>query len=182
MGDTLAQDCFAMSEPFFGPYQFRLKLLEISSTKIFEFATFEQIPHAFLRIKFRGIPRQAFQVDAFGSAIGQKIFDGLRAMNARPIPDDQELASYLAQQQLQEPHHIRSFERVVLNVHEQATVQSEAAESREMIASQGNLQDRRLSHWGVGAHDHGQQVKACFIYKDDCALLLVGLFFSSTEW
>jgi hypothetical protein len=38
MGDTLAQDRFAMPEPFLGPHQFPLKLSEISSTKVLEFA------------------------------------------------------------------------------------------------------------------------------------------------
>src|SRR5579884_367260 len=151
MGDTLTQDRFAMPEPFLGPHQFRLKLLEIDSTKVLEFAPLEQIPHALLWIEFGCRARQTLQMNAFGSALSQKIFDGLRAMNARSIPDDQELAWDLAQQQLQEPHHIRPFERVVLNVHDQTPVQGEAADSREVIASQGNLQDRCLSHRGRGA-------------------------------
>src|SRR5579885_2455383 len=99
MGDTLAQDRFAMPEPFLGPHQFSLKLSEISNTKVLEFAPLEQIPHALLRIEFWCIPRQALQMEAFGSARGQKILDGLRKMNARPIPDNQELAGELAQQQ-----------------------------------------------------------------------------------
>ena len=110
MGDTLAQGGFAMPEPFLGAYQFGAKLLEVNSTKIFEFAPLEQIPHSLLGIEFWRIARQLLQMDAFGSPLGQKRFDSLRAMNARPIPDDQQLAWDLAQEQVQELHHIWPFE------------------------------------------------------------------------
>ena len=139
MGDTLAQDCFAMPEPFLGPHQSRLKLIEISSTKVLEFAPLEQIPYAFLGIEFRCIARQALQMDAFGSTCGQKILDGLRAMNARSIPDDQQLAWDLAQEQLQEAHHIWPFERPVPEVHDQPPIQGEATNGREMITRQLDL-------------------------------------------
>jgi hypothetical protein len=182
MGDTLAQDRFAMSEPFLGTQQFCAELIEVSSTKVLEFAPLEQIPHAFLRIQFRSIARQSLQMDAFGSAFGQEIFDGPRAMNTRAIPDDQQLPWDLAQEQVQEPHHVRAFEGMVLEVHNQAPIHGQAANGRKMIASQGNFQDGRLSHGSIGAHRHGQQVKARLIYKYDRAFLLFGLFFNSTEW
>jgi hypothetical protein len=182
MCDTLAQDRFAMPEPFLGPHQFGAELLEVGSTKVLQFTPLEQIPHPFLRIEFGCIARQAFQMDAFGSPLCQKILDGLRAMNARAIPDDQQLSRKLAQELLQEAHHIRSFERVVLEVHDQSPIHRQPTDRREMIARQWNLQHRRLPHRSVGADRHGQQVKARLIYKDDGAFLLVGLFFSSTQW
>src|SRR6266700_4218297 len=114
MGDTLAQDRFTMSEPFLGAQQFCAELLEVGSTKVFQFAPLEQIPHPFLGIQFWSVARPAFQMDALGSALGQKILDGPRAMNARAIPDDQQVARDLAQKQVQEAHHIWSFERMVL--------------------------------------------------------------------
>lgn len=181
MSDTLAQDGFAMPEPFPGTHQFGTELFEVGSTKVLEFAPLEQIPHALLRVQLWCVARKAFQMETFGSASGQKIFDGLRAMNACSVPDDQELAWDLAQEQLQEAHHIRPFERVVLNVHDQPSIQGQAANRREMIASQGNSQNGRCSHRGISAHGHRQQVKACLVYKDDRAVLLGGLFFSSTE-
>ncbi len=113
MGDTLAQDRFPMPEPFLGPHHFCLKLIEISSTKVLEFPPLEHIPHALLWIQFRCIARQALHMDAFGSACGQKNLDGLRAMNARPIPDDQQQALELAQEQLQEAHHVWALEGMI---------------------------------------------------------------------
>jgi hypothetical protein len=180
MGDTLAQDRFAMPEPFLGPQQFRLKLLEIVSAKVLEFTPLEQIPHAFLRVEFGRIARQAFQVNASGSSLCQEILDGLRAMDTRPVPDDQQLARDLTQKQLQEAHHIRSFEGMLLDVHDQASVARQAPDGREMIARQRDFQNRCLPHRSIGAHHHGQQVKARLVYKDDRALFLCGLFFSST--
>ena len=135
MGDTLAQDRFAMSEPFLGTQQFCAEVIEVSSTKVLEFAPLEQIPHAFLRIQFRSIARQSLQMDTFGSAFGQEIFDGPRAMNTRAIPDDQQLPWDLAQKQVQEAHHIGSFERLVLDVHHQAPIQAETTDGRQMITS-----------------------------------------------
>ena len=37
----------------------------------------------------------------------------------------------------------------------------------QMIASQGDFHNGRFSHGSIGAHCHGQQVKARLIYKDD---------------
>lgn len=182
MGDTLVQDRFAMPEPFLGSDQFPLKLLEIGSTKVLQFTPLEQIPDAFLRIQLGSVGWQAFQMDTLGPASSQKILDGLRAMNARPVPDHQELAWDFAQEQLQEAHHIWSLERVVLNVHDQTSIGGETTNRREMIASQGNRQDRRLPYRCIGPHGHGQQVKARFVYKDNRTILCFGLFFSSTEW
>ncbi len=86
MGNTLAQDCFAMPEPFLGPYQLRLKLLEISSTKVLEFAPLAQIPHALLWIEVGCRTRQSLQMDAFGSPLRQKLLDRLTAVNKSPHP------------------------------------------------------------------------------------------------
>jgi hypothetical protein len=41
MGDTLAKNGFAMPEPFLGPHEFAREMVQITSTKVFEFASFE---------------------------------------------------------------------------------------------------------------------------------------------
>ena len=56
-------------------------------------------------------------MDAFGSSLRQEILDRLAAMNGSAIPDDQQLAWELAQEQLQEPHDIWPLLQAVLNVH-----------------------------------------------------------------
>jgi hypothetical protein len=92
MGDTLAKNGCAMPESFFGPHEFDLKMLQVTSTKVFEFASFEHIPHPFLRIQFRSITWQAFEMNPLGSTLAQKILDSLAAMNAGSIPHDQQVA------------------------------------------------------------------------------------------
>jgi hypothetical protein len=147
MGDTLAQDRFPMPEPFLDTHQFCGELFEVGSTKVLEFAPLEQIPHAHLRIEFGCIARQALQMDAFGSTSGQKIFDGPRMVNARPVPNDQQLACDLAQKQLQKAHHVGAFAGGVLDVHDQASVYGESTDGGKMISGQCNLQHRRLPDW-----------------------------------
>ena len=151
MGDTLAQDGFAMSEPFLGTQQFGAEVIEVDSTKVLEFAPFEQIPHPFLWIQLWSVARQLLQMDACGSPLCQEVFDHLRAMNARPIPDDQQFALDFAQQRVQETHHVRSFEGMILDVHDQAPIHREATDRGEMIAGEWHRQHGRLSHRSVGA-------------------------------
>ena len=181
MSDTLTKNRFAVPEPFLGTPQFCAELFEVSSTKVLEFASLEQIPHAFLWVQLRSIPRQSLQMDAFGSPLSQKILDRLTAVNSSPIPDDQQVAWELAQKQLQEPHDIWPFVRGILDVHDQSSIQCKATDGREMITGPFDLQHRRLPDRGIGPHRHGQQIKSRLIYKDDGALFRFGLFFSSTE-
>jgi hypothetical protein len=179
MSETLAQTGFAMPEPFFGMDQRRAKLHEISSTKVFEFASLEQIPHPFLRIQLRRIGRQAFQMKAFGAPSAQKVFDDARTMNRRTVPNDQQVAGNFAQKHLQEAHDIWPFVRVILDLHEQSTIWRQSADGRQVVTGQRNSQDGRLPHGRRGSHGHGQQVERRLIYEDDGTRFLFRLFFNS---
>src|SRR5260370_4384368 len=123
MGETLAKDGYAMSQAFFSPTHLPLDVWHVKTTNILEFDSLEQIPDAFLWIEFRSITRQAFEMDAFGSAFGQKVFDRLRAVNGSSIPDDQQVAWDLAGEQLQEADHIWALVRMVLGLHTQLSFQ-----------------------------------------------------------
>lgn len=179
MGETLAQTGFAMPEPFFGMEQFRAELNEVGSTKVFEFASLEQIPHPFLRIEFWRISRQTFQMKALGPTFAQKSFDDVRTMNGRAVPNDQQLAWDFAQKPLQKAHDIWPFVRVILHLHEQPPIGCQATDRRKMVTGQPYRQDRRMSNRRVGPHSHGQEVKRRLIYKDDGTLFLFRLFFNS---
>src|SRR5260370_22769091 len=130
MGETLAKDGYAMSQAFFGPTQLPLDVWHVKTTNILEFDSLEQIPDAFLRIEFWSVGRQAYQMDAFGSALGQEIFDRLRAMNGGPIPDDEQFARDLALEQLQEAHHIGSLVGMVLGLHTDPSLRSDPTDGR----------------------------------------------------
>ncbi len=176
MGDTLAKNGFAMPEPFLGAHEFCCKMLQITSTKVFEFASFEQIPDPFVRIEFGRIARQAFQMETFSSTLRKEILDDLAAMDRGPIPNDEQLPSDLAQQELQEPHHIWPFVGVILDLHDQLALGSQGSYGRKMIVGQRNAQDRRLPTRRVGAHGQGQQVKGCLIDPHQGSLFLLGFF------
>jgi len=177
MGDTLTKNRFTVPEPFLGAQQFCAELLKVSSIKVLEFASLEQIPHAFLGVQLWSIARQSLQMDAFSSPLSQKILHCLTAANGSPIPDDQQVARDLAQEQLQEPHDVRSLVRGVLDVHDQPSISGKATHDREVITGQFDLQHWRLPDWGVSPHRHWQQVKSRLVYKDDGTLFCFGLFF-----
>jgi hypothetical protein len=181
MGETLAKDGCAMSQAFFGPAHLSLDVWHVKTTNILEFDSLEQIPNAFLWIELRSIARQAFEMDAFGSALSQKVFDRLRAMNGSSIPDDQQVAWDLAQEQLQEADHIRPFVGMVLSLHTQLSFQGNRPDGREMVMGQRNLQQRRLADGSIGMHRHWQQIEPRFIYEHDAPFFLFGLFFSSSH-
>src|SRR5512135_2360174 len=176
MGETLHEDLFAMSQAFFSSTQLVLNLLQVLTTNIFEFTSFEQIPDAFLGIEFGRISRQTLEMDALGSTSRQEVFDRLTAMNRGSIPDDQQLARDLTQEHLQEAHDVRSLIGVILGLQEDPPLGSDGSHGREMVTSQLHRQDRRLPARGIGTYQHGQQIKAGFVYEDNRASFIFGFF------
>lgn len=100
MGETLEKNRFPMPQPFLCSAQVRPKIWQVSTTNIFEFGALEQIPNAFLRIEFRRIARETFQMNALASSLTQELFHDLALMNGRSIPDDEQLACDLAREHL----------------------------------------------------------------------------------
>ena len=92
-------------------------------------------------------------------------------MNGRAIPDDQELAGHLAQELAEEGADRRAAIGFVLDMGEEPSVRGEGADHGEMVARKRQAQDRRLSHWRVGAGEKGQEIKARLVYEEDGALL-----------
>ncbi len=179
MSETLAKNGLAMPEPFLGAHQLGAELTKVGSTKVFEFAPFEQIPHPFLWIQLRRVARQTLQMNAFGSRGRQKIFDHVTPMNSGTVPNDQQFAGKLAQEHLQKAHDIWPFIRMVLHLHEQPPIHRQTTNGGKMITGQRNREDRRLANRCVGPHGHRQEVKRRLVYKDNGALFLFRLFFNS---
>ena len=72
----------------------------------------------------------------------------LAAMDRRAIPDHQQLACDLAQQQAQEPHDIFAAIGMVLHLHQQPPIRRDATDGRQMVARQLDPQYRRLPDVG----------------------------------
>jgi hypothetical protein len=115
-------------------------------------------------------------MDPLGGPTGQKVFDRLAAMDGGSIPDNEELARELAQQDAQKPHHINAVLGLRLRLHHQALVGGEGRDRRAMIACQGNPQDRGLPVPRPRADVMGKQVKPRLINPHDHSLLVVGFF------
>lgn len=111
-----------MPQPFFSTTHLPLDVLHVKTTNILQLDAFEQIPDSFLRIEIRGIGRQAFEMDAFGTAFCQKVFDSLATMNSRSVPDHQQFAWDLPQEYLQKANDIGSLVGMVLRLHAQVVL------------------------------------------------------------
>jgi hypothetical protein len=85
-------------------------------------------------------------MDACGSACGQKCCDSRKAMPRSPHPRSpaEGLGPCAKARAGSAPH--PAFEGRALDVHHQAPIQCETSDGRKMVASQGNVQHRRLSH------------------------------------
>src|SRR5215203_5888750 len=84
-------------------------------------------------------------------------------MDRRAVPYDEQLAGDLAHQVLEEAHHVLSLKRPLLKGHVELAFEGDGAHRREVISCELLLKDGRLSHRGVGANHHRQQVEARLI-------------------
>ena len=86
-------------------------------------------------------------------------FDRLPPMNRRSIPNNQELAGDLAEQELEKADNIFAAVGVILHLHEQTAIRGDAADRGQVITRELHPQDRRLPLWRPGADGHRQQVE-----------------------
>ena len=99
MSKTLFEDSSPMPQAFFGSSELIGHLRHIPAADILKFSAFEHIPNALLWVEFRGIARPPFQMETFGGLALQKVLDGLRTVDRRAVPDDEQVARNLAQQE-----------------------------------------------------------------------------------
>ena len=120
-------------------------------------------------------------MESLGGPTGQEVLDRLATMDRGAIPDDEELASDLAQQEAEKPHHIGAVIGLGLRLHDQALVGRDGRDRRAMIAGQGNPQDRGLPVPRPGADVMGKQVEPRLIHPDDHSSFVVGFFLSAGQ-
>ena len=159
VGHTAADDVTFVPQPLFGQAEFARELGHVTATHIFEFDSLEQIPDTLIRVEFWRVAWQLLQVQALGRSTRQEGFDRLPPMNRHSIPNDQELAFDLPQQQAEEPNDIFAPIGAVLHLHEQPAIGGDAADRGQVISRELHPQDRRLPSWCPGADGHRQQVE-----------------------
>ncbi len=139
------------------------QLAQIAAAQIAQFDALDIVPGALVRVQVGGIAGQLLQVQALGGARAQELLDRMGAMDGRAVSDDQQLATHLAQQPLQEAHDILGVVRSLLRLHEQAPRRRDPTDGGEMLARERHAQHPRLPAWRPGAYRHGQQIEAGLI-------------------
>ena len=154
MGKAVLKRFLPMAKALLRTNKLSTQVGQILTTQILQFAAFEQVPHLLLRIEIRGVARQAFQMDPLAHLAGKKLFDYLRAVDGRSIPNNEQLAWKLVQQHSQKAHDIHGLIGVLLHLHEEPSLWGDPSNRGEMIASQLHAQDWGLPARRVGPHDH----------------------------
>jgi hypothetical protein len=60
-----------MAQALFGSHQSSTHLSEVVAAQVFELTTFEQVPHAFLRVQLRSIAGKSLQMKSLGCSSGK---------------------------------------------------------------------------------------------------------------
>jgi hypothetical protein len=154
---------------------------EVLTADIAQFDALEVVPDALVRVEVRGIAGELLEADAAGAALSQEVLDRLAAMDRRAVPNDQQLAGDVAQQMLEEAHDIRARVGVILHEHEQPSGWRDAADDRQVVATQREAEDWRLPARGVGPDRAREQIEARFVDPDDGPSLLVSPFFRAGQ-
>jgi hypothetical protein len=81
---------------------------QVLATDMGELDALEVVPDALIAIELGGVAGRPLQVEALGRAPREEVLGGPVAMDRRPLPDDEQLAADLAQQQAREAHDVRA--------------------------------------------------------------------------
>jgi hypothetical protein len=158
--------------------QFVPKFIEVCTTDSAEFDMLEIAPDAFDRIQIRCIRRQAFQLNVGCCTFGQKAFH-LPIVNRRSIPDNQQFASQMLLEMLEEPHYIGTGQGPSAAAQIEATIARDRTNHRTMLACQRFGQNRRLADRSIAAYRRRQEIEARLVYEDQRALFGLGFFLSA---
>jgi hypothetical protein len=159
------------SHSFHGIAPFTPQLWDMAATHVAQLNAFELRPEPFVRVQFGGIGREAFQVNPFRRAIRQELFDDVTAVHGGAIPHAHHAAGHLAPQVFEKGDNASSIEGTVLAAEVHRALGGYGGDGRQMIPRPPFVENGRLPHRGIGAHDTGQGVKPGFVYEEDGLLL-----------
>ena len=87
-----------MAHTLAGTDQLPPQLLQIAAANIGQLHSLQIVPDAFIGIEIRCVARQLLQVESPGRTSPEKVLHWLSAMDRRAVPDEEELARDLAQE------------------------------------------------------------------------------------
>jgi hypothetical protein len=105
------QDVALMPQAFVAAPDRQAQGGQIRTAAIAQLDPLEVVPQPLSRIELWGVAGHLLQMPAFGGASGEEVLDRLAAMDRRPISNDEQRATDLAQQQAQEADNIRASSR-----------------------------------------------------------------------
>jgi len=146
------------------------------TTDILEFNMFQIVPDTLIWIQIRCIPWETFQPDPCGGASGQKVFDGLTAMNGGAVPDNEQLALDGGLQLLQKGDDGNAVVSCGLHRQVDLTRRRNGADYRVMVMRELAAQQRRFADWGPGADNPWQQIESRFVNEENRAAFRYGSF------
>src|SRR6266542_736265 len=134
--------------------------MQVRAADVAQLDALEIGPDAFVRIQVGRIAWQLLQAQPLGTALRQEGFDWPAAMNRRAVPDHEQLAGQVTQQVAEELHHVRTAERMVLDLEQQAAARGDAADHRQVLTGHRKPQRGRVSARRKAPHHRWQQGEA----------------------
>lgn len=170
-----------MTQALAGMEYLPVQFAQIVAADVRQLDAFQIVPHAFSGIEIWRIARQLLDVEAFGGSAPEEVLDGLSAMDRRAIPDKEDLATEFAQEDAEEPDHGVAVIAVFAYLQEEASVERDATEGREVVLAAPDVQTRRFAPWRPRAHGVRQQVERRFVSPDNSESFLGSLFLSAGQ-
>jgi len=152
------------------------QVTQIGAADIGQLDALEVVPDALIWVEIGRVAGQLLQLQALGRSRAQEVLDRLPMMNRGPIPDDEQLARNLAQHHAQKVDDRLPVIAILAHLQEQAPIQGDGADGREMVVGEWHMQDGGLSARRPRAQRQGQQIEARFVYPDDGRSLLLRPF------
>lgn len=116
------------------------------------------MPDPFVGVQVRRVAWEPHQLDPLRTPFREKLLYELASMDRSSIPHDEHLPLDMSRKMPEKLYDIRAGEGMVLDLHEQTTARRNAADDRQVVASQRTPQYRRFSRWSVSANHPRQQV------------------------
>src|SRR5215471_10997215 len=142
---------------------------------------FEMLPNTFIRIEIWSIDWERFDMDQPRPTSSEQRLDLFSAMNAKTIPDDQQLLAQILRQMPQKQCAILTGQRTSAFQSGELSERGYATHHRQMLPCQQDFQQRCFAAWGISSHHSWQQVEGGFVNASNHAPFAARLFLSSGQ-
>src|SRR6266550_4574209 len=154
-------------------------LADAVQAEIGQLALLHVAPDVLDRVEFRRVRGQSFQ-DQVPVERFDIVLDDPAAVRRQAVPDDQQLATDLLSQRVQEFDELRAADRASVEA-EIEVPETDAGDDRQLLPVEAVLQDRCLAFGRPGFDPSGPLAQSTFVDEDDGASFAAALFFSAGQ-